>query len=122
MTSVTVSFLVQDERGNEFVAATLPEPAGVVPGQEGWLHVSTVLRLSRPNGPPLTIRSVSPIVTAVEFADGSLWVPQRAEIQQATADKAIRHALADSPEQQRLASLFRREGIAAVATELRRVE
>jgi hypothetical protein len=119
---VTVSLLARDEHGSDFVAGTLPERTGMVPGQDGSLYIPATLRLSRPKGTPPIVRSVSPIVTAVEFADGSLWIPQRAEIQRATADPVVRRLLAESPEQQRLASLFRREGVSAVAAELRRLE
>jgi hypothetical protein len=53
-------------------------------------------------------------VSQVQFADGSIWMPNR---YQASTPAAIRN-LRLSPEQQRLASLYAREGLEAVIKDL----
>ena len=60
-------------------------------------------------------------VNDVEFADGSLWIPSRDDIDAATQDAALRRELATSPEEQRLASIYRRDGTAGLKKELKRV-
>jgi hypothetical protein len=60
-------------------------------------------------------------VNDVEFADGKLWIPTRTDIEAATSDPTLRRALGASPEQQRLAEVYRRKGISGLAEELRRV-
>jgi hypothetical protein len=120
--SASVAFLVRDEQANEFVAADLPEQTGILPGKETRIRESGFVRLSRTKGPPLEIRAVAVVITSIEFADGTLWVPARAEIDRVTANPELRRILSDSPERQRLAGLFRRDGINAVTTELRKSE
>jgi hypothetical protein len=125
--TVNVALLVRDEHAGEFVAAILPERTNLQPGQEAQIQDAMSFQLSKRTGAPLTgaplmVQGVSPLVTAVEFADGSVWIPDHEEVARATADPALRRVLARSPEQQRLAALFRRDGINAVAAELRKVE
>lgn len=120
--SASIAFLIRDEQANEFVAADLPEQIGILPGKQTRIQASDFLRLSRTKGPPLEIRAVAVLITSVEFADGALWVPDRAEIERATTNPELRRILSDSPERQRLASLFRRDGINAVTAELRKLE
>ena len=60
-------------------------------------------------------------VNDVEFADGSLWIPSRADIEAATQNVALRRELATSPEEQRLAKIYRRDGTAGLKKELKRV-
>jgi hypothetical protein len=52
----------------------------------------------------------------VEFADGKVWVPSRDEI---NASPLLR-IMAPSPEEQRLADIYSRRGLAALITELNR--
>jgi hypothetical protein len=55
-------------------------------------------------------------VTQVEFADGTLWIPSRAALD----TPRFRAVLAPSPEEQRLADLYRKKGLAALVTELKK--
>ena len=59
-------------------------------------------------------------VNDVEFADGKLWIPTRADIEEATDDPILRRELANSPEQQRLAEIYRKKGMSGLSEELRR--
>ena len=69
----------------------------------------------------MQIGAVMAFVDSVEFADGKVWIPTRLDITEATNEVGLRRALAASPEQQRLAEIYRRKGINALAAELKRV-
>ena len=62
------------------------------------------------DGPAMLIGAVMAFVDNVEFADGNLWIPSRRDITEATSDLVLRRALAASPEQQRLAEIYRKKG------------
>jgi hypothetical protein len=55
-------------------------------------------------------------VSSVEFIDGSMWIPNRAELD----DPVLRRVVAPSPEEQRLVQIYRKRGIAAVIEELKK--
>jgi hypothetical protein len=55
-------------------------------------------------------------VTQVEFADGKVWVPNRQNLERPFLAKV----LAPSIEEERLASLYVRKGVDAVAEELKK--
>lgn len=120
--AVGLVFLVRDEHATDFVGAVLPERLDLMPGSEGRFVETEDLRFSRTSGPPMLIRGLSLCVSSIEFTDGSVWVPSREDVEQATPNPTLRRLLTDSPERQRLAGLFRREGINAVAEELRKPE
>jgi hypothetical protein len=63
---------------------------------------------------PVRLGEMVGYVSQVQFADGSIWMPNR---YQASTPSAIR-SLRLSPEQQRLASLYAREGLDAVVKDL----
>jgi hypothetical protein len=68
----------------------------------------------------MVIGSLRAFVNDVEFTDGKLWIPSRSDIDDATTDPVLRHELANSPEQQRLAKIYRLKGTAGLAEELKR--
>jgi hypothetical protein len=49
-----------------------------------------------------------------------VWIPSRADIDEATSDPVLRHELSNSPEQQRLAKIYRLHGTVGLAEELKR--
>jgi len=55
-------------------------------------------------------------VSSVEFADGSIWIPSRAELD----DPMLRRVIAPSPEEQRLVQIYRKRGVNAVVEELKK--
>ena len=69
----------------------------------------------------MIIGALMAFVNDVEFADGKLWIPSRSDIDQATSDPLLRRALGTSPEQERLADIYRRKGIAGLQEELRKL-
>ncbi|MGI9071024.1 MAG: hypothetical protein ACR2JB_06805 [Bryobacteraceae bacterium] len=119
--TIEMGWIVRDERGRDFVAGSVPASMQLAPVQTGILTEPGMLRVSRATGQPLLIGAVMAFVDNVEFADGNLWIPSRRDITEATNDLVLRRALAASPEQQRLAEIYRKKGINALAAELKRV-
>lgn len=119
--SIEMGWIVQDEQGRDFVAGSVPASMELGPVQTGRLTELGTLRFSRATGQPMLIGGVTAFVDSVEFADGNLWIPSRRDITKATNDIVLRRALAASPEQQRLAEIYRRKGINALAAELKRL-
>jgi hypothetical protein len=119
--TIEMGWIVRDERGRDFVAGSVPASMQLGPVQTGILTEPRMLRVSRATGQPLLIGAVMAFVDNVEFADGNLWIPSRRDITEATNDLVLRRALAASPEQQRLAEIYRKKGINALAAELKRV-
>jgi hypothetical protein len=120
--SVDMSWIVRDERGRDFVAGSVPSTMPIGPIETAVASEAGTLRFSNPSGQPLTIGALMAFVANVEFADGNLWIPSRADIDGATTDPVLRKTLSRSPEHQRLAEVFRRKGIRGLAEELKRAE
>jgi hypothetical protein len=116
--NIDMGWIVRDDHGRDFLAGSIPAPIVLGPVQSETVETPGALRFSRPQGGPLAIQSVLTFVNDVEFGDGQLWIPSRNDIAEATSDPILRRALANSPEQQRLANIYRRRGIAGLAEEL----
>jgi hypothetical protein len=119
--SVAMGWIVQDDHGTDFVAGALTSRSPIGPVQTSSISESGTLRFSLPTGQPMVIDRLMTFVNDVEFADGSLWIPSRDDIDAATTDHTLRRELATSPEEQRLASIYRRDGTAGLKKELKRV-
>ena len=55
-------------------------------------------------------------VSQVEYADGEIWVPNRASLE----NTQLLRVLAPSPEEQRLTDLYRKKGLQALIEELKK--
>lgn len=119
--SIEMGWIIRDERGRDFVAGSVPAAMQLGPVQTGTVTERATLRFSRGTGQPMTIGALMAFVNDVEFADGKLWIPSRADIDEATSDPVLRRALATSPEQQKLTEIYRRKGMSGVVEELKRV-
>jgi hypothetical protein len=119
--TIDVGWIVRDERGRDFVAGSVPSSVQLGPVQTGTMTEPATLRFSHPTGQPMVINGLLAFVNDVEFVDGKLWIPSRTDIEEATPDPALRRALAVSPEQQRLAEVYRRRGMSGLAEELRKL-
>jgi hypothetical protein len=117
---VDMGWIVRDERGRDFVAGSMPALLKVDGVETSAMAEGETLRFSRGPGQPLSIGALLAFVNDVEFADGKLWIPSRNDIEGATNDPILRRALLSSPEQQRLAEIYRRKGSNGLATELQR--
>ena len=80
------------------------------PGQKSQIVTDTTLRFSQ----PLEVESMSGFLSQVEFADGEVWIPSRADL----SGQHLEPLLAPSPEEQRLTNLYRKKGLAALIAEL----
>jgi hypothetical protein len=114
---VELGWLVSDQN-RQYMAASLP-PSGpdllLRPNESARLDQDTELRFSR-NGEPLSIRNMTGFISQVEFTDGKVWVPSRQDL----AGAALLKVLAPSPEEQRLADLYRKKGLQALVEELKK--
>jgi hypothetical protein len=114
---VEIGWIVKDAEGKEFLAGSVPASESdllLTPGQTGRALQDTALRFSRNAGEPVSIASMTGFVSQVEFADGRVWVPNRAALQ----SSGLLRVVAPSPEEQRLVDLYRTKGLSAVVEEL----
>jgi len=119
--SVAMGWIVRDESGEDFVAGAVTSPVAIGPVQTSAISESGTLRFSRSSGQPMVIDRLMTFVNDVQFSDGTLWIPSRSDIDSATQDPVLRRELGTSPEEQRLATIYRRDGTAGLKKELKRV-
>jgi hypothetical protein len=115
---VEIGWLVKDKQGREYLAGSLPASDSTMvlpPGQRTRLQQDTALKFSR-SGRPIDIDGMTAYVSQVEFADGRVWVPSRRDLD----SSPLLRVTAPSPEEQRLADIYSKKGIAALVTELNR--
>ena len=117
-----VGWIVRDDRGHDFVAGSVSSARQLAPVETASMEQPGTLRFSHSGGQPMTVGALMTFVNDVEFSDGKLWIPSRVDITKATRDPILRRALAASPEQQRLADVYRRKGMSGLEDELKRVD
>ena len=116
-----LGWVVDDVQGRRYAAGSLPAPKSPIrltPGQQGI--TSADRRFSfRPVGDEkrdFAIDGMRGFITQVQFEDGTIWIPSREDLRQAK----LLDLLPASPEEQRLADLYRRQGLDALIKELDR--
>ncbi len=119
--SVEMGWIVRDDRGRDFMAGSMPKKLSLAPVESGKMTQSGAMRFLQQSGQPLAVDKLLAFVNSVEFGDGSIWIPSRGDISQATDSPVLRRELAMSPEQERLQNLYRRKGMDAIAADLKRV-
>ena len=115
---VEIGWIVSDRAGHRFLAASVPASGptfNLKAGSTSRVLQDTELRFSRDGG-PVSIAGMTGFVGQVEFADGTVWIPNRA----ALANARLLGILPPSPEEQRLMDLYRKKGPQALADELNR--
>ena len=115
---VEIGWMVKDKEGHEYLAGSVPgsNSAMLLPaGQHSRLLPDTTLKFSR-TGKPVEIQGMTGFVSQVEFADGKVWVPSREDLN----SSALLRVMAPSPEEQRLADIYSKRGLAALVAELNR--
>lgn len=105
---VDVGWQARDREGRQFVGGSLPAPVQLPAQAKASVERDQAYRISIAGARPPDFAEVRGYVGLVEFDDGEIWVP-------AVAVPAV------TGEQQRLADMYRRKGIEAVAAELRRL-
>ncbi len=115
---VEIGWMVKDKEGREYLAGSVPgsSSAMLLPaGQHSRLLPDTTLKFSR-TGRPVEIEGMTGFVSQVEFADGKVWVPSREDLN----SSPLLRIVAPSPEEQRLADIYSKKGLAALVAELNR--
>ncbi len=115
---VELGWLVSDQAGRQYLAASLPasaDGAAILPSQTTPVLQDTALRFSR-GGQPVNIGGMTGFVSQVEFGNGDMWVPSRQSLENA----ALLRVLAPSAEEQRLTDLYRRNGMNALVEDLKK--
>ena len=107
-----IAWIVKDQQGREFLAASMPADMTLVPNQSGQVAQDAALRFDG----PISIQSMSGFVSSVEFTDGTQWIPSRGALDQAR----LRQLIAPSPEEQRLSQIYIKKGIQALIEELKK--
>jgi hypothetical protein len=105
-----IGWIVKDQQGREFLAASMPADMKLAPNQSGQVAQDAALRFDR----PVSIQSMSGFVSSVEFSDGSQWIPSRSALDQ----PRLRQLVAPSPEEQRLSQIYLKKGLQALIAEL----
>jgi hypothetical protein len=111
-----LGWILKDRQGRQFLAGSVPAHLSLAPGQKGEVFEQTALRFSELAGAPVAVDGMTGFLSQVEFADGTVWVPSRANLN----DPQLQSAVAASPEEQRLTGIYRKRGLQALVTELKR--
>lgn len=106
---IELGWLVKDGRGREFVAGGMPMELDLQPRSRTNLVQDVTFRFTDPGGTAIPIGELTAYLTSVEFADGSMWVPDRSP-----------RWPTPSPEEQRLSEIYRKRGVDALVHELTR--
>lgn len=111
-----IGWILKDRAGREFLAGSVPSDLTLGPGQHSQVLKDTTLKFPQKPGQALSIEGMTGFVSTVEFADGSVWIPTRADL----ADPRLKSVMGPSPEEQRLVQLYRRKGLNALVEELKK--
>jgi hypothetical protein len=111
-----IGWILRDHNGREFLAGSVPAQLTLAPGQNSQILENTTLKFPQHGGQPLAIEAMTGFVSSVEFADGSVWIPSRADLN----GSELQRVIAPSDEEQRLVQIYRKKGIEALVAELNR--
>ncbi len=107
-----IGWIVKDQTGREFLAASMPADVSLAPGRSDHVGEDAALKfLERTQ-----IQSMTGFVSSVGFTDGTYWIPDRTELN----DPRLRHVVGPSPEEQRLAQLYLKRGLNGLIDELKK--
>jgi hypothetical protein len=116
VTYLEVGWILEDSSGREFVAGSVPAKTTLAPGMKAEVLQDAFLRFAETSGSPVNIEGMTGFVSQVEFADGQVWIPSRAEL----GDPRLQRALIPSAEEQRLTNIYRKRGVQALVDELKK--
>lgn len=111
-----IGWILQDRAGREFLAGSVPAELNLAPGQRNQVLKETTLKFPQRPGQTLSIQGMTGFVSTVEFTDGNVWIPSRADL----ADPTLRNVMGPSPEEQRLVQIYRKKGLNALVDELKK--
>ena len=119
--SIEMGWILRDDRGRDFIAGSVPAEVKIGPVQQASMTDKSVLRFSHPSGRPMLIDGVTTFINNVEFTDGRVWISSRTDISRSDLDATLKHAIATSPEQQRLSEIYRKRGMSGLQNELKKL-
>jgi hypothetical protein len=109
-----IGWILEDRGGRQFLAGSVPAELNLAPGQKSQILENATLKFPTRGGTPLAIEAMTGFVSSVEFADGSMWIPSRADL--GTAQ--LQRVMAPSGEEQRLIQIYRKKGLQGLIAEL----
>ena len=115
---VELGWLVRDQGGQQYLAASLPSAdSGIylAAGKTARVEQESTLRFTR-DGKPVDIRTATGFVRQVQFADGQMWVPTRQDLEREALDKT----LPPSAEEQNLSTIYLKKGLDGLIEELKK--
>jgi hypothetical protein len=107
-----IGWIVKDQQGREFLAASLPADLILPPGHTGNVVQDAAVRFPERT----SIQSMTGFVSSVEFSDGSYWLPSRTSLN----DPKLSRVISPSPEEQRLAQIYLKKGLNGLVEELKK--
>jgi len=107
-----MGWIVKDQQGREFLAASIPSDVSLAPGKSAPVTQDSTLRFSERT----QIGGMTGFVSSVEYADGSFWIPSRAALN----DPKLRALVAPSPEEQRLLRIYVKKGLNGLVEDLKK--
>jgi hypothetical protein len=111
-----MGWILHDRGGRAFLAGSVPAELSLAPGQKSQILENTTLKFPQRGAQPLAIESMTGFISSVEYADGSLWIPSRADL----GTPELQRVIAPSDEEQRLVQIYRKKGLKALVAELGR--
>lgn len=111
-----IGWILHNRGGREFLAGSVPAALNLGPGQKSQVLENTTLKFPQRGGQPLAIEGMTGFVSSVEFADGSMWIPSRADL----GLPQLQRVMAPSDEEQRLVQIYSKKGIKGLIAELNR--
>jgi hypothetical protein len=109
-----VGWILHDRSGREFLAGSVPAELNLAPGKKSQILGDATLKFPQLSGQPLGIEGMTGFVSSVEFADGTVWIPTRNDLDAPQLQRVV----APSGEEQRLAQIYRKKGMKALVAEL----
>ena len=109
-----IGWILEDHGGRQFLAGSVPAELNLGPGQKSQILENATLKFPTRGGQPLAIDGMTGFVSSVEFADGTLWIPSRADL----GAPQLQRVMAPSDEEQRLVQIYRKKGLSALVAEL----
>jgi hypothetical protein len=109
-----VAWILHDRSGHEFLAGSVPAELQLGPGQTSKILENSTLKFPQRGGQPLAIEGMTGFVSSVEYVDGSVWIPSRADL----GMPQLQHVASPSDEEQRLVHLYRKKGLQGLIAEL----
>ncbi len=107
-----MGWIVKDQQGREFLAASIPSDVSLAPGKSSLVTQDTALRFSDRT----QVDGMTGFVSSVEYSDGGYWIPTRGELN----DPKLRALVAPSPEEQRLLQIYSKKGLNGLIAELKK--